>query len=231
MSIYSLKLPFLQISPKVWSDKNYLYARTSKFYRILNMFLYSRTVIVDRIKKRITIKIKWFWIFLSKRYIEFNDIKYIDITKREVGNQYGFTPNGFGAQDVTESFYVQVIKKSSPYPEDLFRFTGDGGRYTGWFGVLLGDSIIDAEGRQYEKALQYAELVSKYTESKLWKDRNIEYSDNTEVQYKCLKCGHKITSNAIKCIYCGRVYQPNPFVELVELDFEPENCKETFNHD
>lgn len=39
-----------------------------------------------------------------------------------------------------------------------------------------------------KKALHYAELVSKFTESQLWKDRKMEYNLNVD-RYKCLKCG------------------------------------------
>jgi len=73
----SLKLSFLQISPKVWSDKNHLYAKTSKLYQFLNLFFYSRTVVVDRVEKHIEIQIKTFWFITSKKHIAFNDIKNI----------------------------------------------------------------------------------------------------------------------------------------------------------
>jgi uncharacterized OB-fold protein len=54
---------------------------------------------------------------------------------------------------------------------------------------------------QFEKALSYAELVSKYTESQLLKDTKIEYNIKVD-HYKCLKCGH-VSPSKIKCIYCG----------------------------
>ena len=101
MSIYSFQFSFLQTSPKVWSDNNHLYARTSTFYRVLNLFFYSRTVVVDRIKKYIEIKIKTFWFFTSKKYISLDDIEYIDIQKREIGNMGGLF-KGIGTQDIVD---------------------------------------------------------------------------------------------------------------------------------
>lgn len=77
----SIKLPFLQVCPKVWADKDHLYAMTPKVYRFLNLFSYSGTVIVDRIKKHIEIKVRAFWLFTSKKYVDLNDIKHIDIGK------------------------------------------------------------------------------------------------------------------------------------------------------
>jgi hypothetical protein len=193
--MHSLKLSFLQISPKIWSDKNHLYARTSKTYRFLNLFFYSRTVLVDRTKKYIEIKIKTFWFFTSKKYVAFDDIKYVDLEKERNESDSMFALPRTGA--ITETWYVQVIKKNSPYPENLFRFVGDGGADGHWGNIKW----IDFVGMQYEKALSYAKLVSKYTESQLFKDTEIEYNIKVD-HYKCLKCGH-VSPSKIKCMYCG----------------------------
>ncbi|MFC1494384.1 hypothetical protein ACFL6W_03800 [Thermodesulfobacteriota bacterium] len=190
--MYSTKLPFLQISPQVWADKNCLYARTSIFYRFLCLFFYSRTVVIDRIKKHIEIKIKTLWFFTSKKYIAFSDIKYIDLEKKEK-NMFALPKSGF----TTEILYVRVIRINSPYLENLFRFIGDSGSDDHWGHIKWFDFV----GTQYEKALSYADLVSKYTESQLFKDNKIEYNIKVE-QYKCLKCGH-VSPSKIKCIYCG----------------------------
>lgn len=191
----SLKSSFLDTCPKVWADNNHLYARTSMFYRVLNLFFYSRTVVVDRIKKYIEIKIKTFWFFTSKKYIPLDDIEYIDIQKRETGNMGGLF-QGIGTQDIVDKLYVQVIRKKSPHPVNLFRFVGDPG-----YDNRIGQYLIDTAGMQYEKALHYAELVAKYTASQLFKDKKIEYDVKVD-HYKCLKCGHESPSK-IKCIYCG----------------------------
>jgi len=203
MSVYTLKLPFLQISPKVWVEDNRLFATTSLFYQILNTFFYSRTVVVDKSAKVIEIVIKTFWFVKSSLQIPFNDLKYIDISHREVGEDFGVTSDGFGARDATEIFYVQVKTKSNPIPTNLFRFIGEGGRYTGWLGVLLGDSAIDTEGLQREKAQSYAELVSKYTGIQMWQDRKVEFSFSLDQEYKCPHCGHASNSIVKRCMYCG----------------------------
>ena len=188
--ITSLKTPFLDTCPKVWANKNYLYARTSKFYRFLNLFFYSRTVVVDRVKKQIEINVKRFWFFTSKRSIPCNEIKYIDLERKEK-NMFGLVhPQGF-----TETWYVQVMRKNSSDPVILFTFKGDGGGD--------GTAVVprDWVGMQYEKAFRYAELVSRYTGAQLFKDNKIEYNIKVD-HYKCSKCGHTSPSK-IKCMYCG----------------------------
>ena len=203
MSVYTLKLPFLQISPKVWVENSRLVAKTSTFYRILNAFFYSRTVIIDKEKKKIDTIIKIFWFFKSSDCIPFDDLNYVDISRYETGKDFGLTPGGFGARDITEIFYVQIRTKSNPLPTNLFRFVGNGGRYNGWFGVLLGDSAIDSEGRQYEKACKYAEQVSEFTGIPLWQNRKVQLSLNTVQKYECTNCGHLTSSIQKKCTYCG----------------------------
>lgn len=195
MTTRALQISLLQTCPKVWEDKNHLYARTSNFYRFLNLFFYSRLVVVDRIKKHIEIKIKSFWFFTSRKYIPLDDIKYIDIKKREIGYMLGLY-KGIGTQDIVDKLYVQVIRKNSSAPVNLFRFVGDPG-----YDNNVGYKLYDIEGMQYEKALNYAELVSKYTEAHLFKDTKIEYTSKTD-HYKCVKCGH-VSPSRQKCMYCG----------------------------
>ena len=193
MSVKSLKLSFFQISPKVWTDENHVYARTSLFYRILNLFFYSRTVVVDRIQKRIEIEIRMCWFFTSKKDIAFNEIEYIDIEKMESTDRISLIKPTWDS----ETWYVQVKKTSAPYIENLFRFVGSGARDDYW-GTFV---TVDVEGMQYEKALRYAELVSKFTESPIKKYIKTEYDSNAD-RYKCLACGHTGTSKN-KCVYCG----------------------------
>jgi hypothetical protein len=166
MSIYSYKLPFLQRSPRVWYDKDNLYARTSRWYQFLNACSYARTVQISKTEQKIFIRVRKFWFFTKISEISFGDIDYVDRTHWDVGQTYGLTSEGFGATDVTEVWYVRVFTNNSPTPISLFRFLGDGTRMTGWFGVIFGgDSVIDFEGIQDIKSERYAKLVAEYTGS------------------------------------------------------------------
>ena len=111
--------------------------------------------------------------------------------ERREKSMFGLTQT----QGFTETWDVKIINKNSPDPENLFRFSGDGGGD----GTAIGPH--DAVGRQYEKALSYAELVSKYTEAHLFNKNKIEYNIKVD-HYKCLKCGH-VSPSKIKCMYCG----------------------------
>jgi hypothetical protein len=203
--IYSVKLALLQISPRVWVENNQLLARTSLIYQIFNTFFYSRTVVVDKKRKFIKIVRKTFWFYKSYDRILFDDLEYIDISHREVSENYGMTSEGIGAIDVTDIYYVQVKKKNNALPISLFRFIGNGEKYKGGLLERLFPKWnigIDWVGYQREKAQIYADLISKYTGIPLWWDRNLEYTFKAQ-DYKCPKCGQVSNSAVRKCIYCG----------------------------
>jgi len=125
--------------------------------------------------------------------IPFDDIKHIDIDRLEKDDDIRFYTFIVG----DETWYVRAIRKSTPYPDSLFRFVG-GVRDNNQHERSL---FINVDGLQYEKAMSYAELVSKYTGSQLWKDIKKEYDVNVN-HYRCLNCGH-VSPSEIKCMYCG----------------------------
>jgi hypothetical protein len=159
MSIYSFKLPFLRRSPRVWSDENNLYAR-----QILNFCSYSRTVHISKIDRRISIRVRRFWIVTKFTEIPFDEIDFVDRYHWDVPRSIGFTADGLSATDAADVWYVRVFGKFSAAPISLFRFIGAGSRMTGWFGVICGgDRIVDFDGGQDAKSEMFARLVSEYT--------------------------------------------------------------------
>ena len=199
----TIKAPLFQISPHIWADNGVLYAKTSIIYRVLNLFFYSRLVVINRRTKTVEITITTFWFKAQKRIIPFNDIKFVDTCFREFEHSYGITAHGTGAHDATEIYYVQLILKSSPQPYKLFRFVGEGSRYTGPVGVLVGgDSALDCEGFQEELSRHYAELVSIFTQVPLWKNRKTKI-ENKNSNYQCSNCSRYFEVLPKSCIYCG----------------------------
>lgn len=164
MSLYVLRLPFLQRSPRVWRDSGNLYARTSRWYQFLNLGSYCRTVQVARTLRHVIIKVRRLWFLTRSTAVSFDRIAYIDRCHWDVVKSIGLTTEGFSATDVTEVWYVRAVLRDSAEPINLFRFIGDGSRLTGWFGVLFGgDSIVDLEGVQESKSGAYARLVAEFT--------------------------------------------------------------------
>ncbi|MDJ0722416.1 MAG: hypothetical protein QNJ04_12335 [Desulfobacterales bacterium] len=104
---------------------------------------------------------------------------------------------------MTEIFYVQLRRKRISPPISLFRFLGEGSHHTGWTGVLLGDALIDQEGRQFEKARAYADMVAEFTGVPLWQEREVELTIQPVQKFVCPQCGHQTSVARKNCIYCG----------------------------
>lgn len=185
----------------IWADIDCIYARTSKISRLLTLFSYSKSVIVDRSKKHIEISKVYFWFYKSKKFIKFSDIEYIDVAKTEIVNKSEF---GFDGRYPTTIYDVLLRKKSAPFQFNLFSFTDEGiWNFGGFFSTLFGNSVIDSEGSQQKKADHYAELISDYIGVKLWKNRNVQLHFDSGLTSECTKCGHLISLTAKACMYCG----------------------------
>jgi len=165
MSVYIVKSSFRQRSPRVWHDDNNLYARTSLWYQFLNLYSYCRVVQVSKEYQQITISVRKFWLVKKLTSIPFNKIEFIERYHWDVcKGQIGLTPDGFGATEVTEVWYVRVAVKGVPLPVDLFRFIGTGARIRGgWWQLIIGGLPFDIEGNQDYESDIYAKLVAKYT--------------------------------------------------------------------
>jgi hypothetical protein len=164
MSLYVLRLPFLQRSPRVWRDSSSLYARTSRWYQFLNLGSYCRTVQVAKTARQIIINVRRLWFLRTSTVVPFERIAYVERRHWDVVKSVGLTAEGFSALDATEVWYVRVILRDSADPINLFRFIGDGSRLMEWFGVVFGGySIVDLEGMQEPKSEAYAKLVAEFT--------------------------------------------------------------------
>jgi len=165
MEPYILKSSFLQRSPRVWRDENNLFARTSRWYQILNLFSYCRTVQISKDKHEIVIRVRKFWLMISLTVIPFNKIESVARNHWDVcKGQIGITSDGIGATRVTEVWYVRIFVKGIPLPVNLFRFTGAGARIVGgWWQMIIGGLPFDIEGMQDSKSESYGKLVAEYT--------------------------------------------------------------------
>lgn len=206
--IKRLNQPILNSGPEIWTDNHCLYARTARISRLLSLGSYSKMVVADRGKKQVEISVTTFWTRKSKKYIAFDDIEYIDISEREIINAKGFAldineKSGFGGRTPTQIYYVQLRTKSSPYPVNLFEFVDEGTADWGGFGIFANDSDIEPEGPQKKAADNYAGLLADFSGAQLWRDRHVQLNFDPNDSRECSKCGHRISLNASRCIYCG----------------------------
>ncbi|MCD6521149.1 zinc ribbon domain-containing protein [Candidatus Calescamantes bacterium] len=198
MSLFILKSRFLSFAPKIWVEGDCLYARTSLIQRIFSLFAYSREVIVDRVRRLITIRVKSFWIFPYEKQIPFERVDYIDTDYKGIPKSFGISPFWIGATDRWDRFIITLVLKNPEEKIPLISFCGEGYVATGWSGVLLGgDEIVDLAGNQDEVFRNYLYLLQNFLKVPIGKPLEIE------TPYRCSKCGRPIPPSCEKCLYCG----------------------------
>jgi hypothetical protein len=167
MSLITVTSPLSAINPKVWWEGPALCARTAMLLQILSLFSWCKTVSVNPRAKTVSIQWRYLWLLRHRRAIHFNDISHLDY-------QYSSLMTGWNwmgqETDAVESYTVALVLESRE-EVTLMRFRGEGARHTGWGGVLLGDSIIDVEGDQQARSLNFIDSLQELTGKGLSKPR------------------------------------------------------------
>ena len=78
MSLYSVSLDFLSVSPKIWMEGDELCGRSSVISQILGLFSCYRAVRVSPIQKMVEIRSRKFWLVFDTKTINFDEINHID---------------------------------------------------------------------------------------------------------------------------------------------------------
>ncbi len=161
MSLFTRSFSFLAVKPKVWVEGNHLMARTSLFLRLLSLFSYSKTVLVDRAGKVVLIFTKKLWLINRTKHIRFDRIMRIDYSFGSFTTSWSFVS---GKQDQVEKFTVSLVLQGRREKVKLFSFSGEGSAATGWSGVLFGgDDIVDYAGDQEAASRRYVRLLKQFT--------------------------------------------------------------------
>ena len=178
-------------------------------YRIFSLFAYSRLIHFDGSQQTVTIHVKAFWQWKQVDSIRFCDIEYIDFAFRQIPGAIGFTPghNAFstGLTDALDEYRVFLMTTRKRRRVDLFKFWGDGAVHTGFASAVLGtDTLVDAEGRQFEKSYQFIRLIADITGARIGVPALAGIAPNEYGQKViCRKCGHQLNVDVKKCVYCG----------------------------
>lgn len=218
MSIWTGKINFLAINPKLWMDKGKFCARSHFLVQAFSLFSYARHVCVDPERKVIILKIRKFWFYRKRFKIPFSGVAYIEYEMGSLGYDY-YLPSSWSSalwgvmnmgtrRDQLESFDVALILKDKRRIP-LFRFMGEGSCATGWGGVLLaGDAMLDLAGSQDSVSRQFAETLKKLLGVTIGEPLK-HFADGEGHKRYCKKCKRPAPPKAEKCLYCGaRVYSP-----------------------
>lgn len=189
--------------PKISYGSDCITARTCFLLQAVSLFSSVKKVHVSASTKSVTISTRKWWIKNTVERIPHTSIRYVDTSELTVGESPGYTPDGLGWRDQQENF-IPFLMTTGGRKIELLSFYGAGSVHTGWWGVLLGDSIIDFKGRQEKRAQEFSERIASMLgipygiDSKMLADSR---SSNNKI--KCTGCGHFNSESYTRCLYCG----------------------------
>lgn len=201
MSLYRAQSSLLSVAPRVSRVGTAIVVRTAWLWQLLSLFLYLRTVRISPALRRIDIDTRWLWLWHRHHIVHFDAIANIEYSFHSVGTSWvWFWRWGIERSDQVESFRVGVALRDSGQVIPIATFRGEGSSMTGLTGVLLGDSLIDAEGTQEDASRQFVELLERTLEVPIGRPLIL---GGTRSLYVCGGCGRSGAPGRASCLYCG----------------------------
>lgn len=191
--------------PKICYADNRITVRTCFLLQLVSLFSTIRKVYINAATGKITIYTRRWWVVNTLETIPIANIRYVDVSEITVGTSPGYTPDGMGWRDQQENF-IPFLMTVDGRKIDLVSFYGEGSVQTGWWGVVLGDQIIDFKGRQEKRSREFTERVATLIGVPVGVDSKILADTRSFIgKVKCTSCGHFNVSSCKKCLYCGAV--------------------------
>ncbi len=121
LKAYLGKTRLLSLSPQVICGENYLIARTHRLVTWMTLGLCGRSVLVDRVKKHVVIRSRWFWLLPRVKVVPFSAIEAVLYGYSDLNP---FTAIGFTG-DTVDMFSVK-LQLYNGNQLHLLHFCGEG---------------------------------------------------------------------------------------------------------
>jgi hypothetical protein len=193
MSLFEVKIGLLSLTPRIQERGGRIYVRTSGLLRLLTLWSYTQTVIIDPGMRRVEVHVRHLWVWARHRLIPFARIDHIDY---RFGSLLTSMSRIYGATDQLEKFSIDlVLDDDERIPVASFR--GAGSVMTGLGGALMGDSVVDYAGNQEDMSRALVELLVDTIGVPLGKPMA---SARVRV---CSDCGRHAGLRDTRCTACG----------------------------
>jgi hypothetical protein len=193
MSVLEVKTGLLSLSPRMREQGGRIYIRTSSVFRLLSLWSYTRTVVVDPGSRRVEVHVRHLWAWVRHRVIPFARIDHIDYRFGSLTTAWSWF---YGATDQLEKFSLAlVLDDDERIPVASFR--GAGSVMTGLGGALWGDTAIDYAGNQEDVSRALVELLVDVIGVPLGKPLA-----SARVR-ACSVCGRHANLRDRRCTACG----------------------------
>ncbi len=198
MSLKIIQSKLFTLRPSIRETKKSIVIKTGFLTKLFTFFLYMQKVEIIPSLRKVQISKTFFWSFIFRKQLDFDDVWYIDYSYNSMTTQFGWTSSRFGAQDEVESYSISIVTKDEKF-YSICSFRGEGACCTGWDGVLLGgDEALDYKGTQESESRQFADYISKIFGVPFGKPIPESIDMKT-----CPECDRETSPYNPKCLYCG----------------------------
>lgn len=162
LKAYLGRTRLLSLSPRVVSGENYLVARTHRLVTWLTLGLCGRTVLIDRIKRHVTIRSRRLWLFPRVKVVRFSAIEAVlyDYSDWNPLTSMGFTGDTLDMFSVKLQLYtgdqVHLLHFCGEGTLEIGPATPEWAHWTFWL-----QRRLDFSGAQEEDSRSFVTRVSK----------------------------------------------------------------------
>jgi hypothetical protein len=180
---YPLRVPFRNLAPRIWTEDDDLYIKTSLGRYVLSLSSYRRIVNISKPQQIVEIKTKRWWRWERPIRIPFSTIDYLDLN------------------------YPEPSQRDDEYPDDtyeLFLITSRPSKRVHIF--TFGHFIGYPDPIYREMAKSCADLIAKLTNIRIGMALSVDMPlSDFKDKYVCKACGHRLhpSSESVLCPYCG----------------------------
>jgi len=202
VSIIHWRTGLLSLGPHFVATDTWLMARTHRFWTALSLFSYERVLRVDATSRLIALRERRGW---RTRWtqLSIDEVDHIAYGYHSITTDLSTTSRngrlGIDTADQVDNYSIElVLKVGDPVP--LFSFIGEGATMSGVLGVLMGDSLIDFEGKQDEESRVFVRQLMRVTGLGLGPSLPQELADRRGT--RCPRC-NQLNVPRTSCLYCG----------------------------
>lgn len=158
------------------------------------LFSFSVKVEINYRTRSICISQRRFWFLTKKHRFDFSEVQHIDYVQRTTTTDYDSLLN---PTDAWEAYDIYLVTRDDKRHK-IAMFAGEASVESGWCGWMLGDELIDFEGTQTQRYLQFMELLEKTTGFPV----GCQFQPTHDVHI-CPQCNRNSPLSRTHCMYCG----------------------------
>jgi hypothetical protein len=210
MSLYVVRSSLLSFCPRITVTREAITASSCFIFRLLSLFSYKNTVLLERTQRIIEIKYSYLWGLLKKnRFVRYQDISHIETSYKGIDRSWHtefdiVKPGLFAIPSDKIDIFKIFLRLKNDKKVLLLRFSGEGSQ-GGLKEALWGDDFFDLEGNQADTFRIFLHSLEKELQVPIGKP--LESILGNALSFKCTNCDQTFIKKLDACLYCGHAIQ------------------------